>query len=74
MKIFSVKDSKAVMSGERYLIWFKGENEPRMADYDISFMDDAVWRIDGCHGDFDKDVTHYAYMPKRPRIGKSGDV
>ena len=72
MKIFSVKDKRPILKG-RYLIWFKGESEPQLADYEI-YADEPVWNIDGAHGDWDDEVTHYAYMPKRPRIGKSGEV
>ena len=76
MKVFSVKDNKPIMSGERYLVWLKGEGEPHGAEYSSLYFDSPCWQIDGCHGDFDfdKDVTHYAFMPKRPKRGESKSV
>ena len=75
MKIISVKSNKPTMSGVRYLVWLKGEDEPRLADYSTELLgEDPCWDIDGFRGDFDDEITHYAYIPKRPRIGKSGEV
>jgi len=74
MKVFSAKDKRPIMSDTRYLVWLKGEAEPYGAEYCSLYIDEPKWQIDGCRGDFDNEVTHYAYMPKCPKRGKSGEV
>ena len=74
MKIYSVKENRPIMSGVRYLVWLRGEDEVQLAEYDVENQEGYRWEIDGYRGDFDDEVIHYARIPKRPRVGKSASV